>query len=136
MKREIGLVMVTGMLLLTGCGSAVNTASDSSGGTVSEGAVEVHGTATASPTATPTAEPLGRMVKVDGRLYCESGECDDVPTCGTMDGTISSSVSGNKRPKKNDQSNFGKGYGYQWASEGIDIWMPEEESWVHFTEQK
>lgn len=47
-----------------------------------------------------------------------------------MDGEITSSIEGNERPTENNQSNFGKGFGYQYGSmEGtIEIYMGGE--WI------
>lgn len=75
-------------------------------------------------------EPLAHMVKINGELYYETGlESPLNARCGTVDGEISSSVSEYEVPNKNDQSNFGKGYGYQFATDGNvelligDKWM-------------
>jgi hypothetical protein len=56
---------------------------------------------------------LPRMVMVDGVLYKDTGMGSHVLKCGVMDGEITSSVSEGEQPVKDNQSNFGKGYGYQ-----------------------
>ena len=47
---------------------------------------------------------------------------------GVMDGEITSTVEGTKKPTKDNESNFGTGYGYQYGpQEGtIEILMNEE----------
>lgn len=64
------------------------------------------------------------MVMVNGELYLDTGYESTEPRCGMMDGTITSSVDGSEKPAKDDQSNFGKGYGYQYGTEGtVEICM-------------
>ena len=58
------------------------------------------------------------MVMVDGALYYDTGrESKEGLRCGVMDGKITSSVDAAEIPKDNDQSNFGSGYEYQYATE-------------------
>lgn len=66
-------------------------------------------------------------VKVDGVIYKDTGYCDSMVTCGTMDGEITSSVDGSKLPEENDQSNFGEEYGYQRSAEGLIVVMIDDE---------
>ncbi len=68
------------------------------------------------------------MIMVDGTLYLDTGYERTVKGCGTMDGKITSSVHGSKKPTVNNQSNFGTGYGYQYgATEGtIEIYMDDK----------
>ena len=76
------------------------------------------------------------MVMVDGRLYLDTGMESSVEArCGVMDGEITSSVDGTKKPTKDGESNFGTGYGYQYGpQEGtIEIFM-NEKWWVFATE--
>ncbi len=64
------------------------------------------------------------MVMVNGELYYDTGIRSDEAKCGVMDGEITSQVSSNQRPNKNNQSNFGTGYGYQFGQEGtINIYI-------------
>lgn len=58
------------------------------------------------------------MVMVNGELYIDTGNISDALRCGVMDGEIKSEVEGTEKPTQNDQSNFGKGYGYQYGQEG------------------
>ena len=72
------------------------------------------------------------MVMVDGKLYLDTGMESSVEArCGVMDGEITSSVDGTKKPTKDGESNFGTGYGYQYGpQEGtIEIFM-NEKWWV------
>ena len=76
------------------------------------------------------------MVMVDGKLYLDTGMESSVEArCGVMDGKITSSVDGTKKPTKDGESNFGTGYGYQYGpQEGtIEIFM-NEKWWVFATE--
>lgn len=76
------------------------------------------------------------MVMVDGKLYLDTGiESSVEARCGVMDGEITSSVDGTKKPTKDGESNFGTGYGYQYGpQEGtIEIFM-NEKWWVFATE--
>ena len=61
-------------------------------------------------------------VQVDGVLYESTGEHGFTgPRCGTMSGEITSSVEPGTTPQKDDQSNFGTGWGYQKAGETIEV---------------
>lgn len=62
--------------------------------------------------------PLMKAVMIEGKLYYETGQLNKSLTCGTMDGVITSEVSGDKLPVLNDQSNFGTGNGYQFGPAG------------------
>ena len=76
------------------------------------------------------------MVMVDGKLYLDTGMESSVEArCGVIDGEITSSVDGTKKPTKDGESNFGTGYGYQYGpQEGtIEIFM-NEKWWVFATE--
>ncbi len=76
------------------------------------------------------------MVMVDGKLYLDTGMESSVEArCGVMDGEITSSVDGTKKPTQDGESNFGTGYGYQYGpQEGtIEIFM-NEKWWVFATE--
>ena len=69
------------------------------------------------------------MVMVNGELYLDTGiESTAEARCGMMDGEITSDVDGSKKPTKDNQSNFGTGFGYQYGSqEGtIEIYMNDK----------
>lgn len=77
------------------------------------------------------------MVMVNGELYLDTGKESTVEDrCGLMDGKITSEVDGSECPTKDNQSNFGTGYGYQYGShEGtIEIYM-NDKWWVFATEK-
>lgn len=77
------------------------------------------------------------MVMVNGELYLDTGhEASSERKCGTMDGEILSAVDGTEKPTKDNQSNFGTGYGYQYGSqEGtIEIYM-NNKWWIFATEE-
>ena len=66
------------------------------------------------------------MIRVNGVLYLDTGyNSSSERKCGTMDGEITSQVSGSQTPVEDDQSNFGAGYGYQYGSIAgtIDLYM-------------
>ncbi|MEE8885843.1 MAG: hypothetical protein SOI56_04620 [Eubacteriales bacterium] len=56
-------------------------------------------------------------VMVNGKVYQDTGYISSAVGCGTMDGEITSTVDRSEMPSKDDQSNFGKGYGYQYGGE-------------------
>ncbi|MEG1461510.1 MAG: DUF3221 domain-containing protein, partial [Anaerorhabdus sp.] len=58
------------------------------------------------------------MVMIQGKLYFDTNQLSDIDKrCGVMDGEIDSQVSGSMIPVKDDQSNFGTGYSYQFVDE-------------------
>ena len=78
---------------------------------------------------------IGPTVMIDGVLYYDTGEEDaEGGQCGTMDGYITSSVSADQLPTKDDQSNFGDGYGYQLGRESGTYEIYMNGRWVIFSE--
>ncbi|MDO5063219.1 MAG: hypothetical protein Q4D77_08565 [Peptostreptococcaceae bacterium] len=73
-----------------------------------EGSIDPSGTG-----QEPTSYPP--MIMVDGILYKDTGYIDNCVKCGTENGRIRSSVFGTQMPNKDDQSNFGRGYSYQYT---------------------
>lgn len=73
-----------------------------------------------------------RMIMVDNLLFTESEEKSTVETrTGLIDGKILYSVSETNTPTKNDESNFGTGYKYQYIAENtIDVYI--DNNWVRF----
>ena len=71
------------------------------------------------------------MVKVDGTNYTDTGYENAMVTCGTADGEIKTSVDGKSMPEKDDESNFGTGYGYQVCEKGY-INVEIEGRWILF----
>ena len=82
----------------------------------------------------PVQEIPQKIVMVDGTLYYCTDQRIELLRCGVMDGEITDFVSPNQLPDKNDVSNFGKGYEYQYAGQHhIDIIMLEEDNaWIRF----
>ena len=71
------------------------------------------------------------MVKVKGKIYVDTGYENAMVTCGTADGKIKTTVDGKKIPSKEDESNFGKGYGYQiWEGGYINVQI--DNRWILF----
>lgn len=62
-------------------------------------------------------EDIIPSVMVNGKVYQDTGYISSAGGCGNMDGEITSTVDGSEMPSKDDQSNFGKGYGYQYGGE-------------------
>ena len=71
------------------------------------------------------------MVMINGQLYYDTGKVNTEVKCGTMDGEITSTVDGWEKPTEDNQSNFGKGYGYQWGAENT-IQVNMDNKWVIF----
>lgn len=69
-------------------------------------------------------------VMIDGIIYKDTGYCSSMLGCGTMDGEITSSVK-HGLPSENDQSNFGKGYGYQRATK-YSVFVVIDDEWKIF----
>lgn len=60
-----------------------------------------------------------RAVCIDGVLYYDTGAVSDTEyRCGTPDGVISDTTAADELPTEDGQSNFGTGYGYQFAADG------------------
>jgi len=76
------------------------------------------------------------MVKIEGNLYLDTGKESDIDgRCGVMDGEITSTVEASEIPTQNNQSNFGKGYEYQYVDKNnIDIFMNEK--WMRFAKEE
>lgn len=72
------------------------------------------------------------MVMVNGKLYYDTGKESIIDArCGTADGEITSSVDGAETPAKDNQSNFGTGFEYQYGDDDtIEIFMNEK--WIVF----
>lgn len=79
-----------------------------------------------------------KAIMVNGDLYFYTGaESTVTGRCGNMDGNIDSACDANELPTKNNQGNFGTGYGFQYGPiEGtIEIKM-EDENWYVFATEK
>ena len=73
-----------------------------------------------------------KMIKVRDQVYISTNTSVNILRCGVMDGEIDSMVAPGVLPEKNNQSNFGTGFGYQIRSADIvDVYMNGE--WIMFT---
>lgn len=65
------------------------------------------------------ASATRRAVCIDGILYYDTGAVSDVEyRCSTPDGVITETTEADALPTEDGQSNFGTGYGYQFAADG------------------
>lgn len=65
------------------------------------------------------ASATRRAVRIDGVLYYDTGTVSDMEyRCGTPDGVITDTTDADALPTEDGQSNFGTGYGYQFAADG------------------
>lgn len=89
-------------------------------------------TTTASTAEESPLNDLIPMVCIDGKLYIDTGKESDIDArCGVMDGEITSQVENTKKPSRDNESNFGIGFGYQFVEEGkIDILINKK--WYRF----
>ena len=80
---------------------------------------------------------LGRIIKVNGKLYYDTGksydETSEIKRCGTMDGNITSVIASGEIPTEDGQANFTGAKGYQYGSKENTIDIPlENEGWRIF----
>lgn len=70
---------------------------------------------------------IGRIVKVNGTLYYDTGEKSTAPRCGVMDGKITSNIAKDKIPEKDNEANFEGEYSYQgWIDDEIHVFINDE----------
>ena len=76
------------------------------------------------------------MVMVDGVLYLDTGRRSaQAGEPDYFDGEITSTVEGWETPTRNDQSNFGTGYGYRYGDEGT-IWLYANGGWIIYATEE
>lgn len=76
-------------------------------------------------------ENLAPMVMIDGFVYVDIGEeSTRTEREADFDGKIDSSVTQKQKPTKNNQSNFGTGYGYQYGPNGTVEIFKNDKWWV------
>lgn len=86
----------------------------------------------ASSNEVNNSKELGKIVKVNGKLYYDTGKfSENTPRCGTMDGNITSTVAEGQIPTEDNQANFKGARGYQYAKENT-IEIPTDEGWIIF----
>ena len=75
-------------------------------------------------------------IRDSGKLYYDTGKESTVSArCGVMDGEITSTVDGSEIPTKDNQSNFGTGFEYQYGADNtIEIFMNEK--WIVFEQRE
>ncbi len=120
-------------------GNIVNYHSDC--GTINDESNEMHMTLTENDKESLNAileqyivigpEVPGRMIQVKGKVYYDTGMESNALRCGVMDGQIESTVEAGEVPKKDNQSNFGEGYGYQYGTENT-IEVCVDGKWIIF----
>jgi len=77
------------------------------------------------------------MVKVNGVVYWDTGiDCELQARCGVMDGRITESVDAKEVPTKDNESNFGTGFGYQMGTKAGTIDVLLESGWRIFATQE
>lgn len=149
-KQTFYALLLLTCLFITGCGTSADSAPetevfwssdpDTASSSLSETTAPTDSETDQLPPAAEESEAfdLPPMVMVNDILYQFSGSLsDDALRCGMMDGQITSEVDGSEIPFENNQSNFGTGYGYQYAAEnGLEIYMPygnpDEMHWLQF----
>jgi hypothetical protein len=125
MKHILALALALGMVLaLAGCAQRQTQTEE-----VGETAQAVQEETAQAVEETET--PFVRTVRILGDLYYDTGETDDSPRCGNVDGQISATTQG-EAPTEDGQSNFGTGYGYQFWEDEIQVYLPEEQVWEVF----
>lgn len=83
-------------------------------------------------TREPVESVFPPMIRVKGKLYKDTGYVDSCLKCGTADGKIVSSVAATKMPEKDNESNFGKGYSYQYSGDNRYILVKIDKKWHIF----
>lgn len=116
MKKSILIIMAVMMVFMVACNKeATNTNTNTNKNT----------------TTSEVESNYPPMVKVDGTTYVDTGYENAMVTCGTADGEIKTTVDGKSKPENDDESNFGKGYGYQvWEDGYINVQI--EGRWILF----
>lgn len=108
-KRYVSIVGIALMLTFVGCHPA------------------------ASSTESTSQVTQKQLIKVKGDLYYSTDKESEMSVrCGTMDGTITSSVGENEIPQIDDQSNFGQDYGYQVGDNENQIEVNKDGHWIIF----
>ncbi len=124
MKRIITTILLMSCLLLSAC-------NDSASIGVIGGADGPTTIIVSNENGETVKKPL-RMIKVDGKLYYDSGKVSEMTArCGTLDGELKKVGAEHEIPKKNNQCNFEGAEGYQNAT-SITKEIPIDGEWVIF----
>lgn len=123
MKR-LGMLAICLVMILASCQGETSEKSVST----QESGVEI--------ATTESVEESAMYVMVHGELYQSTGRENELTgRCGTMDGKIESTVDTSEKPQKDDESNFGTGYGYQFTDDDtIEVCI--EQQWIVFEKSK
>lgn len=124
MKRILITSLILSCLLLSAC-------NDSTSVGVIGGADGPTSIFVSSENGDTVKKPL-RMIKVDGKLYYDSGKVSDMtPRCGTLDGELKQVGAEHEIPKNDNECNFEGAEGYQSAT-SITKEIPINGEWVIF----
>ena len=127
MKKTISLLLIAAAAtFLTACARSAQT-QDTVGAepqvqtadvASEEESTDGFGDAVTLPELTES-RPVGYApcVRVNGVIYQDTGFLSSMVGCGNMDGKITTSVESTQLPAKDDEANFGKGYGYQFGAD-------------------
>lgn len=122
--KKLGMLAICFALILASCQGETPQSSQST----MESNVEI--------STTEEVKPQPMYVMVDGHLYKSTGrESELTGRCGNMDGEIQSTVDTSEKPQKDNESNFGTGYGYQFMGDDtIEVCI--ERQWIVFEKSK
>lgn len=123
MKR-LGMLAICLVMILASCQGETSEKSVST----QESGVEI--------STTEEVQPQPMYVMVRGELYQSTGRESKLKVrCGTPDGEIQSTVDTSEKPQKDDESNFGTGYEYQFMGDDtIEVCI--ERQWIVFEKSK
>ena len=83
------------------------------------GLESTYGTESGEDSVCAAASATRRAVCIDGILYYDTGAVSDAETRrAILDGVITDTTDADALPTEDGQSNFGTGYGYQFAADG------------------
>ncbi len=123
MKRIFIALLILGCFVLSACN---NKSVGIIGGSDGPTSIIVN-----NENADAVKKPI-RMIKVDGKLYYDSGKVSDMPArCGTFDGELKQVGAEYEIPKNNNECNFEGADGYQNAT-SITKEIPIDGNWVIF----
>lgn len=127
MKKTISLLLIAAAAtFLTACARSAQTQDtvgaepqvQTADAAPEEESTDDSGDAVTLPELTES-RPVGYApcVRVNGVIYQDTGFLSSMVGCGNMDGKITTSVESTQLPAKDDEANFGKGYGYQFGAD-------------------
>lgn len=122
--KKLGVLAICFALILASCQGET----PQSGQSTMESSVQI--------STTEEVKPQPMYVMVRGHLYKSTGrESEATARCGNMDGEIKSAVDASEKPKKENESNFGTGYGYQYTDKDtIEVLIDQQ--WIVFEKSK